>query len=203
MKHKFHLAIKVTQTGLMEYSRRNARTRLIFLRMISINLFYCYEKVLILMNIWMIGKKSNEAALPEKAKSYSVLNIEDITDLDYMHGETVFTNFEINDFDEYHDLYLQSEILLLADIFENFGEMCLNIYQLDPAKFLSTPLLAMEAALKKTQVKLELLTNIDTLLMAEKDIRGGVCNTIHQYAKANNRYMKNNDKNKKSLYCNC
>ena len=155
------------------------------------------------MNIWMIGKKSNEAALPEKAKSYSVLNIEDITDWDYMHGETVFTNFEINDFDEYHDLYLQSEILRLADIFENFGEMCLNIYRLDPAKFLSTPVLSMEAALKKTQVKLELLTNIDTLLMAEKDIREGVCNTIHQYGKANNRYMKNNDKNKKSLYRNC
>ena len=77
--------------------------------------------------------------------------------------------------------------LLLANVFENFRKMCLNFYQLDPAKFLAAPGLALQAVLKKTEVKLELLTDIDMLLMVEKGIRRGICNTIHRYAKANNK----------------
>ena len=80
--------------------------------------------------------------------------------------------------------------------------MCLKIYQLDPAKCLSDPGLAWQAALKKTEVevKLELLTDIDLLLMVKKGIRRGICNTSHRYAKANNKYMKNYDKNKELSY---
>ena len=78
--------------------------------------------------------------------------------------------------------------------------MCLKIYQLDPVKFLLTPALAWQAASKKTEVKLELLTDIDKLLMVEKGIRGGICHAVHRYAKANNKYMKYYDKNKESLY---
>ena len=78
--------------------------------------------------------------------------------------------------------------------------MCLKIYELDPAKFLSAPGLARQAALKKTKVKLDLLTDIDMLLMVEKGIRGGICHSIYQYAKANNKYMKDYDKNKESSY---
>ena len=85
---------------------------------------------------------------------------------------------------------LKSDTLLLADVFENFRKICLKIYQLDPAKFLSAPGLAWQAALKQTEVKLELLTDIDMLLMVGKGIRGGTCNKIHQYAKANNKYME-------------
>ena len=85
----------------------------------------------------------------------------------------VFKDFEIKNVGEYHDLYLKSDTLLLADVFENFSKMCLNIYQLDSAKSLSAPGLAWQAALKKTAVKLELLTDIDMLLMVEKGIRGG------------------------------
>ena len=85
---------------------------------------------------------------------------------------------------------LKSDTLLLADVFENFRKICLKIYQLDPAKFLSAPGLAWQAALKQTEVKLELLTDIDMLLMVGKGIRGGICNKIHQYAKANNKYME-------------
>ena len=81
---------------------------------------------------------------------------------------------------------------------KTFKKMCLKIYQLDPAKFLSAPGLAWQAALKKTEVKLELLTDIDMLLMVKKGIRGGICNTIHRYAKANNKYMKDYNKNKVS-----
>ena len=74
--------------------------------------------------------------------------------------------------------------------------MCLKIYELDPAKFLSAPGLAWQAALKKTKVKLDLLTDIDMLLMVEKGIRGRICHSIYQYAKSNNKCMKDYDKNK-------
>ena len=78
--------------------------------------------------------------------------------------------------------------------------MRLEIYHLDPTNFLSTPGLAWQAALIKTEVKLELLKDIDMLLMVEKRIRGGKCHAIHRYTKANNEYMKNHDKNKESSY---
>ena len=97
-------------------------------------------------------------------------------------------------------MYLKSDTLVLAVVFENFEKLCLKIYHLDPAKFLSAPGLAWPAALKKTEVKLELLTDIDMLLMVEKGIRGGICHAIHSYAKANNKYMKDHDKNEESSY---
>ena len=80
---------------------------------------------------------------------------------------------------EYHDLYVQSDTLLLADVFGNYRNMCLEIYELDPVKVLSAPGLAWQAALKKTKVKLDLLTDIDMLLMVEKGIRGGICHSIY------------------------
>ena len=95
-------------------------------------------------------------------------------------------------------MYVHSDTLLLADVFENFRNKCIEIYQLDPAHFLSAPGLAWSACLKKTNVKLELLTDIDMLLMVEKGIRAGICRTIYRYAKANNKYMKNCDKDMES-----
>ena len=97
-------------------------------------------------------------------------------------------------------MYVRDNASLLVDIFENFTNKCFETYELDPAHFLSTPGLAWQACLKKTEVKLELLTNIDMLLMLEKGMRGGICHAIHRYAKANNKYMKNYDKNKHSSY---
>ena len=119
-----------------------------------------------------------------------------------MHAKRVCKDFEIKDFGEYHDLYLKIDQLLVADVFENFRKMCLKIYHLDPLKFLSAPGLAWQAALKKTEVKLELLTDIHMLLMIEKGIREGICHAIYQFAKANNKYMKDYDKNKESSYLN-
>ena len=78
--------------------------------------------------------------------------------------------------------------------------MCLKFYNLGPAKSISAPGFAWQAALKKTELKLELLTDIDMLLMVEKGVRGGICHAINQYAKANNKYMKDYDKNKESSY---
>ena len=90
---------------------------------------------------------------------------------------------------------------MLADAFENFRSMCINIYELDLVKFLSASRLAWQAALKKTKAKLDLLTDIDVLLMSEKGIRARICNALYQYAKANNN-MKDYDKNKESSYLN-
>ena len=95
-------------------------------------------------------------------------------------------------------IWIQSNTLLLADVFENFRNMCIKVYELDPAHFLSLPGLAWKPCLKKTNVKLELLTDYDMLLMVEEGIRGGICHAIHRYAKANNKYMENYDNNKES-----
>ena len=97
-----------------------------------------------------------------------------------------------------HDFYVQSDALLLLDVSENFRNKCIEIYELDPAHFLSAPGLVWQACLNKIVIKLELLTDADMLLMVEKGIRGRICHAIHRYAKANNKYMKNYDKNKES-----
>ena len=112
--------------------------------------------------------------------------MEDIDHIDYRHGNNVFNKFKLNNLGDYHDLYEQSDTLLLADVFENFRGMCLKEYELDPAHFLSLPGLAWQTCLKKTNIELELLTDYDMLLMVEKGIRGGICHSIHRYAKANN-----------------
>ena len=104
--------------------------------------------------------------------------MEDITDANHVHTKIVCKDFEIKNLGEYHDLYVQIDTLLLADVFENFRNMCLKIWELDPAKFLSAPRLAREAASKKSKVKLDLLTDIDMLLMVEKGISGGICHSI-------------------------
>ena len=90
-------------------------------------------------------------------------------------------------------MYVQIDTLLLADVFENFRNKCIEVYELDPAHFLSASGLAWQACLKKTELKLELLTKTDILLMVEKGIRGGICHAINRYTKANNEYMKNYD----------
>ena len=145
-------------------------------------------------------ERFDETSLPDKESFYSSLNMENIDDIDYRHGNNVFKIFKLKYLGEYHDLYVQSDTLLLADVFENFRNMCIKVYELDPAHFLSLPGLAWQACLKKTNVKLELLTYYDMLLMVEEGIRGGIYHSIHRYAKANNKYRKNYDKNKESPY---
>ena len=105
----------------------------------------------------------DETVLPNKDAFYNELNLEDITDEDYIHAQKVFKEFKLTNLGEYHDLYVQSNTLLLADVFENFRNKCIKIYELDPAHFLSAPGLAWQAHLKKTRVKLELLTDINVI----------------------------------------
>ena len=126
--------------------------------------------------------------------------MENIEDIDYRHGNNVFNKFKLNNLGEYHDLYVQSDTLLLADVFENFRDMCSKEYELDQVHFLSLSGLAWRACLKKTNVELELLTDYDMLLMVEEGIRGGICHSIHRYAKANNKYMKNYNNNEELSY---
>ena len=144
------------------------------------------------MDSW---ERFNETSLPSKKYFYSELNLEDISAKDYLHAQKVCDVFQIKNLGEYHDLYVQSDTLLLADKFEIFRDKCIEIYGLDPSYFLSAPGLAWQACLKMTNVDLELLTDIDMLLMTESGIREGMCQSIHRYAKVNNKYMKNYNKN--------
>ena len=147
--------------------------------------------------------KFNEKVLPGKDSLYSSLTLENISETDYAHANNIFKKININNLGEYHDLYLISDTLLLADIFENFRQSCLKNYELDPAHIVSLPGLAWQACLKKTNVELELLTYYDMLLMVEEGIRGGICHAVQCYAHANNKYMNDYDKKKKSSYIQC
>ena len=147
---------------------------------------YLYEY----MDNW---ERFNETSLPTKESFYSNLNMENIK-------TKKLKIFKLKNLGEYHDLYVQSDTLLLADVFENFRNKCLKVYELDPAHFLSLPGLAWQVCLKKTNIKLELLTDYDMLLMVEEGIRGGICHSIHRYTKANNKYMNNYDESKESSY---
>ena len=154
---------------------------------------YSYEY----MDNW---ERFDKTLLPSKESFYSNLNMENIDDIDCRHGNNVFQRFKLKKLGEYHDLYVQSDTLLLADVFENFKNTCLKVCELDPAHFLSLTGLAWQACLKKTNVKLELLTDYDMLLMVEKGIRGGICHSIHRHTKANNKYMESYDEYKESSY---
>ena len=117
------------------------------------------------MDSW---EKFDETALPPKNDFYSILNLEDISDEDYAHAQILWDVFEIKNLGEYHDLYVQSDTFLLADVSENFRNMCLNIYEIDPVYFVSAPGLAWQPCLKKTGAKLELITYYDMILLIEK-----------------------------------
>ena len=106
------------------------------------------------MDSW---KRFDEKLLPKKANVYSSLNMEDITDVDYRNAKRVFKIFNNKNIGEYHDLHAQSDTLLLSDVFENFRDRCIEMYELDLAQFLSAPGLTWEACLEKTEIRLELL----------------------------------------------
>ena len=123
-----------------------------------------------------------ETSLPNKKAFYSKLFLKGITDEDYTHSQKIFEGLKLKNLGEYHDLYIQSDTLLLGDVFENFRNKSIEIYELDPAHFLSAPQLAWQAC--RIRVELELLIDINMLLMVEKGIRGGICHAIHRYVSA-------------------
>ena len=144
--------------------------------------------------------KLSETCLPPKEEFYSKLNDEDITDEDYQHAINVWDTFGCKTLRDYHNLYLKSDVLLLADVFENFRKTCLHHYKLDPAHYYTSPGLAWDACLKTTGQHLQLLHDYDMLMMFEQGIRGGITHISKRYAEANNKYMKNYNPKKESSY---
>ena len=145
-------------------------------------------------------EKFNETELPTKEEFYSILNNEHISDEDYCHAQKVWNTFQLQTMGEYHNLYLKSDILLLADVFENFRKTCLQCYKLDPCHYFTSPGLSWDAMLKMTNIQLELMTDIDMFQFIEKGMRGGISYIANRYGKANNKYMKEYDEKAPSKY---
>ena len=143
--------------------------------------------------------KFNEK-LPPKEKFYRILNDEHISDKDYKHAQNVWNTFSLKNMAEYHDLRLKSDILLLADVFENFQKTCLQYYKLDPCHYFTSPGLSWDAMLKMTDIKLELMTDADMFQLIEKGMRGGISYIANRYGKANNKYRKTYDEKAPSKY---
>ena len=130
----------------------------------------------------------------------SDLTGEDISDEDFEFYKEICNKFNIKTLGEYHDLYLQSDVLLLSDVFENFRETCFQYYKLDPAHYYSAPGLSWNACLKMTGIELELISDVDMYLMIEKGLRGGMSVISHRKSEANNKYMTSYDPEKPSKY---
>ena len=146
-------------------------------------------------------EKFNDTKLPPQKAFYSKLTGRGIKEKDYNHAWNVWNTFKMKNFKEYHELYNITDVLLLADVFENFRDICLKIYGLDPVYYFTAPGLAWDACLKMTDIELELLNDPNMLLMFEKGIRGGISIISNRYGEANNKYMlKGFNKNKPSKY---
>lgn len=108
---------------------------------------------------------------------------------DYAHAQTVWREFGCQTFKDYHDLYLKADVLLLADVFEAFRDVCLKNYELDPAYYVSAPHLSWDAMLKSTGCEIDLLSDPEMYRMLEGGLRGGVAMVTKRYAKANNERL--------------
>ena len=120
--------------------------------------------------------------LPSIDKFYSKLSISGISKEDYQHAKNVWDKFKLKNMGDYHDLYLETDVILVANVFKSFRKVCIENYGLDLAHFYTAPGLAWKACLKKTGVNLELLTDPDMLLMFEHGIRGGITQSVHRWA---------------------
>ena len=145
-------------------------------------------------------EKFKKQSLPKKTSFFSRLKQEKVSEEDFLHAQKVWKECKLKNMGDYHDLYLKTDVLLLADVMENFRKLCEKHYELDPAHFFTVPGMAWDAMLKMTGIKLELLEDVDMLLMIEKGIRGGISNAFKRYAKANNKFMKDFDPAEKSSF---
>ena len=146
-----------------------------------------------------IEKLKDKKPPPQKA-FYSKLTGHGINKNNYQHVLKVWKTWNMKTFKDYLKLYNETDVLLLADVFENFRDVCLKNYGLDPVYYYTAPGLAWDACLKITNIKLELLSDVDMLLMVESGIRGGISMISNRYGEANNKYMKNFDKTKLSKF---
>lgn len=147
---------------------------------------FCYDYI----DSWT---RLDETSLPSKDSFFSVLTGNHISDDEYEFARKVWAGFNLRTLGEYSDLYMKTDILLLADVFEHFRQTCHDIYKLDPAHYFTAPGLSFDAMLKHTQVRIELLTDVDMLLFIERGIRGGISQCSKRYSKANNKFMNDYD----------
>lgn len=185
------LVANLTEGDFVNTGRYYDRKRLELLKRKGV---YPYE--------WMDSlDKMNAESLPPPSGFYSRLTGESITTDDYEHAKQVWNTFNMKTFRDYHNLYNKSDVLLLADVFENFRKVCKKNYELDPCWYYTAPGLAWDACLKLTKINLELLTDPDMLLMVESGLRGGISMISNRYGKANNKYMnEKHDPSKPSKY---
>ena len=149
------------------------------------------------MDSW---RRFSETKLPDKEKFYSKLNDEHITDEEYAHAQSVWETFECKTLGDYHDLYVKTDVALLADVFENFRNLRQEQYGLDPAHYYTSPGLSWDALLKKTGVELDLFTDLEMYLFVERGMRGGISMVSKRYAKANNPLLQDYDPSKPKIY---
>ena len=152
------------------------------------------------MDCW---QKFSDTKLPEKDEFYSLLTDENISDEQYKHAQKVWNNFNMKTMGDYHDVYLKSDILLLADVFENFRKTCHQYYELDPCHYFTSPGSSWDAMLKMTGIKLDLMTDIDMFQFIEKGLRGGISYIANRYGKANNKYTSSYNPDEPNKYMIC
>ena len=159
---------------------------------------------------YMDNRRFIETELPPAKEFYSRLYDSNVDPKDYKHAQKVWKHFDIKNMGEYHNLYLKTDVILLADIFdmadllaENFRDVCVKNYKLDPAWYYTSPGLSWNALLKKTEIKLDLLSDVNMILFIEGGIRAGVSMISNINGKANNKYMENYDPKEESKYITC
>ena len=145
-------------------------------------------------------KRFSENKLPDKCEFFSSLKDECISEKDYERAKNVWNAFKMKTMGHYHDLYLMTNVFLLADVFENFIKMYLSYYGLDPCHYFSSPGLSWDAMLKMTGIELELISDIDMHMFIEKGMRGGISYIAKTHSKANNKYTENYDSSKKNVF---
>ncbi|XP_031633745.1 uncharacterized protein LOC116347323 [Contarinia nasturtii] len=138
------------------------------------------------MDSW---NKLNDTQLPPQENFYSDLTNCSISDEQYAFAQTVWDTFNIQTMREYTDIYLKTDVLLLADIFEKFRDSCIKLYELDPAHYYTLPGYSWDCMLRYTGVEIELLNDIDKIMFIERSLRGGISQCSNRHCEANNKYM--------------
>ncbi|XP_055839997.1 uncharacterized protein LOC129907698 [Episyrphus balteatus] len=145
-------------------------------------------------------QKMSEPCLPERVKFFNKLTNEECSTEDYQLAISIWNHFNCHNLKSYMEIYLKSDVVLLADIFENFRKVCRHRYSLDPCHYYTAPGLSWDAMFKVTKVELELLTDIEMYNFFQKGIRGGLTQCSHRYSRANNKFIESYDSEKPSSY---
>ena len=200
-KIQFIDSLKFMSSGLDKLTNNIERGQFENMKTHSKNFELCLRKGVFPYDWFDCLEKLTEKQFSPNEAFFSKLIDSEISDEDYEHAQKVWKQFEMKSFREYYDLYLKTDVFLLADVFVNFRDICMDNYDLDPMWYCTAPGLAWDACLKKTGVQRELLSDPDMLLMFEQGIRRGVSMISKRYAKTNNKYMGEKfDPNKKSKF---